>query len=171
VEKKSNKKKKKWTFHPLIINFKRSYLGRWRQYCRCLRLQNWRKYKKRKRKEDGLVERREKTIKTPVLSNLIFSSFLVHFEEFKKLLVWYLKLYKSTWKHRDSERMHKKFKLQNENCFFEPTSNHCPFCFQKTYLVHSLNNSNNFVVLNVPHEGLQNLFLKSKGNGAMFKDL
>ncbi len=99
-----------------------------------MRLQNWRKYKKRKRKEDGLVERREKTIKTPILSNLIFSSFLVYFEEFKKLLVWYLKLYKSTWKHRDSERMHKKFKLQNENCFFEPTSNIVPFASKRHIL-------------------------------------
>jgi hypothetical protein len=73
--------------------------------------------KTKKQKEDEFVQRGKKQL-APLLSNFIFSSFLVCFEQFEKLGKCHLKLYKRFWKCKDNRMMSKDFKLQNANWLY-----------------------------------------------------
>jgi len=67
--------------------------------------------KTKKQEEDEPVQREQKNIWTPLISIFISSSFLVCFEQFKKLRKHHLKLLKTFLKCKDNRMMSKNLKL------------------------------------------------------------
>jgi hypothetical protein len=114
---------------------------------------------------------KEKKHLNPHTSNFISSSFLICFEQFKKLWKCHLKLYKTCLKCKDNRMMSKDFKLQNANWSYVPTHMPVtPFIWRRhILLIPSLiwATSLHWMCL----FNLYNFFLKCKDNRVMSKDL
>jgi hypothetical protein len=83
--------------------------------------------KKKEKKRDILVPKINKLkLDIPLPSNLISSSFFVHFEQFEKIWVYHLKIHNTLWNYEDNEAMHKDVKFQNMNYSYVPKSNMSP---------------------------------------------
>jgi hypothetical protein len=73
-------------------------------------------------------------------------SFIIHFEQFQRLQMHYLKIYKTCWKWKIKKTIVEELKLQNHTKHFWKNPKHNPLHFERAYLVRFPLNCNVFYI-------------------------